>query len=201
MVGFKALLAWHYLVLFSPLFIGQSLAGSSSFLYLRQFVLYLSLAASFGLLTLVGRPLLKRSKGLGPSRAAISIVGGVSTVATVLPLVIVSHQEWAQLLMTAFLGVTEALFMFLWLHYYRKMGARHLHRSVRIRHDVRRRAGVRRVQPHAASRLHHGGVLPVIAAVSAHHELACGRVSTGHRRRSHTSTRIWLRVGKARGAT
>lgn len=75
MIGFKALLAWHYLVLFSPLFMG-AWAQSSDFLFMRQMVLYLSLSASFGILTLVGRPLLKRSKSLGPSRVVIVTVGG-----------------------------------------------------------------------------------------------------------------------------
>lgn len=196
MVGFKALLAWHYLVLFSPLFIGQSLAGSSSFLYLRQFVLYLSLAASFGLLTLVGRPLLKRSKGLGPSRAAISIVGGVSTVATVLPLVIVSHQEWAQLLMTAFLGVTEALFMFLWLHYYRKMGARHLHRSFGF--DMMCGGAlafvVCNLTPPAGSIT--AVFLPVIAAVSLIMNWHAAESRPVIDEGAIPSTRIWLGVGK-----
>lgn len=128
MIGFKALLAWHYLVLFSPLFMG-AWAQSSDFLFMRQMVLYLSLSASFGILTLVGRPLLKRSKSLGPSRVVIVTVGAASTLATVLPLLVPGGGEFAQLAMTAFLGAAEAVFIFLWLHYYRKIGARHLHRS------------------------------------------------------------------------
>lgn len=126
MVGFKALLAWHYLVLFSPLFFGG--ADSSPFLFNRQLVLYLSLAVAFGVLAIIGRPLLKRSKNLGPSRAVIVLTGAVSTLATVLPLVADGDMA-ARMAMTAFLGASEAVFMFLWLHYYRKIGARHLHRS------------------------------------------------------------------------
>lgn len=127
MVGFKALLAWHYLVLFSPLFFGAF--ASSEFLLNRQLALYLSLAAAFGILAIIGRPLLKRSKRLGPSRIVITLVGTVSTIATVLPLIVNSDALAVQLAMTVLLGASEAVFMFLWLHYYRKIGAKHLHRS------------------------------------------------------------------------
>lgn len=128
MIGFKALLAWHYLVLFSPLFFG-AMQETSEFLFKRQLALYLSLGVTFGVLALVGRPLLRRSKSLGPSRIAIVSVGVISTLATVFSLLVPAGVESLQILVTVLLGASEAMFMFLWLHYYRKIGANHLHRS------------------------------------------------------------------------
>ena len=89
MIGFKVNLSWHYLVLFSPIFIGATDNPSFAFFLERQFTLYLTLALSFGALVGVGRFFLKRNK-TAPSTLLLGAAGLLATVASVLSLATLS---------------------------------------------------------------------------------------------------------------
>ena len=132
MLGFKTLLAWHYLVLFTPLFIGDAHGEFFPFFFERQLTLYLALAVSFGLLALVGNRMLHKNKTM-PSPVllgAACALGAVASAAAVFG--IGSSDAAVRIAVTAFLGFTEALLMFLWLHYYAVAAGEFVYRSFAV---------------------------------------------------------------------
>ena len=131
MIGFKVLLSWHYLVLFSPIFIGATNNPSFSFFLERQFTLYLTLALSFGALVGVGRFFLNRNK-TAPSTLLLGAAGVLATVASALSLVTLSADMPWRIASVVLLGFSEAFLMFLWLHYYMEAAAGHLFRSFAV---------------------------------------------------------------------
>ena len=56
-IGFSLMLAWHYLILFSPVFgdIGALGEVDGDYLFARQLTLYIMIALAFGALLLHGR--------------------------------------------------------------------------------------------------------------------------------------------------
>lgn len=131
MIGFKVNLSWHYLVLFSPIFIGATDNPSFAFFLERQFTLYLTLALSFGALVGVGRFFLKRNK-TAPSTLLLGAAGLLATVASVLSLATLSADMPWRIASVVLLGFSEAFLMFLWLHYYMEAAAGHLFRSFAV---------------------------------------------------------------------
>ena len=131
MIGFKVILSWHYLVLFSPIFIGAIDRASFPFLLERQLTLYITLALTFALLVGVGRFFLKRNK-TAPSRILIGGAGILATIATALAVVTLNDGTPLRLASVVLLGFSEALLMFLWLHYYMEAAAGHLFRSFAV---------------------------------------------------------------------
>lgn len=131
MIGFKVILSWHYLVLFSPIFIGAIDGASFPFLLERQLTLYITLALTFALLVGVGRFFLKRNK-TAPSGFLIGGAGILATVATALAVVTLDDGTPLRLASVVLLGFSEALLMFLWLHYYMEAAAGHLFRSFAV---------------------------------------------------------------------
>ncbi len=131
MIGFKVLLSWHYLVLFSPIFIGATNNPSFSFFLERQFTLYLTLALSSGALVGVGRFFLNRNK-TAPSTLLLGAAGVLATVASALSLVTLSADMPWRIASVVLLGFSEAFLMFLWLHYYMEAAAGHLFRSFAV---------------------------------------------------------------------
>lgn len=113
MVGFKALLAWHYLLLFSPTLVGGQ--GSFSFLFEQRMVLYLALAVAFAVVRITKERLV--AFGSRPSNAIVLTVGLFSTASTAFALAVSPGSAFLQMVATAALGVGEGVFMFLWLHY------------------------------------------------------------------------------------
>ncbi len=130
-LGFKALLGWHYLILFSPVFISSSGSTSSSFLLYRQLVLYGSLAATFVVLTFFGRLLFKKSKGR-PSLVLLSCIGFFAMATVALSAFTSSSALYMQLISVALLGASEALLMFLWVYYYVNSTTGHLVKSFAV---------------------------------------------------------------------
>jgi DNA-binding CsgD family transcriptional regulator len=118
-LGFKALLAWHYIILFTPILADKSLATTLEFVFERQFTLYLSLSMTFCALAFFGEGLLRLS---GRSQAALlhGIVGIFSILATLgtAAVLVFPFPTALQLIIIAALGCFEALSMYLWLHQY-----------------------------------------------------------------------------------
>ncbi len=131
MIGFKVILSWHYLVLFSPIFIGATNNPSFSFFLERQFTLYLTLALSFAALVGVGRFFLNRNK-TAPSTLLLGAAGVLATVASALSLATLSADMPWRIASVVLLGFSEAFLMFLWLHYYMEAAAGHLFRSFAV---------------------------------------------------------------------
>ncbi|MEG1246876.1 hypothetical protein [Gordonibacter sp.] len=131
MIGFKVILSWHYLVLFSPIFIGAIDQASFRFFLERQLTLYITLALSFALLVGVGRFFLKRNK-TAPSRLLIGGAGILATVATACAVLTLGDDTPLRLASVVLLGFSEALLMFLWLYYYMEAAAGHLFRSFAV---------------------------------------------------------------------
>lgn len=132
LVGFKALLGWHYLVLFSPLLLSPAGPRAFSFFFERQLTLYCSIALAFVLVAFIGKSFLKKNKTT-PSPVLLWCVGAVATCATILSVfVLTSPSIVLHLAVTVILGFSEAFLMFLWLHYYQVAAGHHLYRSLAI---------------------------------------------------------------------
>jgi len=116
-IGFKALLAWHYLILFSDLLIGDFGETTHDFFFLRQMVLYVSLAFGFTISLLVDRFLRKR-KTRKPAYGFLAVVGVVSFVSTTLGVMFIPLQNVVlSLALTVCIGITQTFLMFLWLQF------------------------------------------------------------------------------------
>lgn len=132
MLGFKTLLAWHYLVLFTPMFIGDIKSGSFPFFFERQFTLYLTLAVSFGVLALFGKRMLRNNKTM-PSTVVLVVACVLATASSIVAIAFVGSSDAVlKLASTVFLGASEALLMFLWLHYYAVAAGEFVYRSFAV---------------------------------------------------------------------
>ena len=131
MIGFKALLGWHYLVLFTPLFIGTAAINAPSLFFQRQVTLYLTLAVTFGILVLVGKRMLRKNR-TAPSKILLVSAGALATLATIVSATTMDFPVPLRLGTVVLLGVSEALLMFLWLHYYVRAAANYLTRSFAV---------------------------------------------------------------------
>ena len=127
-IGFKAVLAWHYLVLFSPLLIGTMQAGFASLFFTRQLVLYLALGATFAFIALPGRVCSDKGKATLPLYAT----GCVGLAAVAISAVAVFALDAWLIPITAVLGISEGFLMFFWLRYYQLAVTQHLYRSLAI---------------------------------------------------------------------
>ena len=114
--GFSLILAWHYLVLFSPVFTSDNGDGLFGYLLERQLTLYLSIAAAFTVIAAVKTQARKKGKQLRFSPMSIYAAGifavAASASCVILP---VTHIELF-LIAIALLGISEAILMFLWLN-------------------------------------------------------------------------------------
>lgn len=132
MLGFKTLLAWHYLVLFTPLFIGDPEGGFFPFFFERQLTLYLALAVSFGLLALVGNRMLHKNKTM-PSPVLLGAACALGAIASAVAVFGVGPADaLVRIAVTAALGFSEALLMFLWLRYYAVAAGEFVYRSFAV---------------------------------------------------------------------
>lgn len=114
-VGFKAVLCWHYIVLFSPVLVAKTYSMEMQTLFTRQFPLYVSLSVTFGLLMVLGRRLIGDDR---PSRRMLFAVGVLGVVATVVSVVVHPCSRPIRVASVLFLGPVEAVAMFLWLRFY-----------------------------------------------------------------------------------
>ncbi|MDO4290256.1 MAG: hypothetical protein Q4C41_03385 [Eggerthellaceae bacterium] len=116
--GFVLMLAWHYLVLFSSVFGDLASGDVFGYLYMRQLVLYLSLAVTFGGIWLFARFRSKRGTARSASVMTVYLAGLLALVVSAVYSSVVSAQlsEQIQLAVVALLGFSEGLLMYLWLH-------------------------------------------------------------------------------------
>lgn len=114
-VGFKAVLCWHYIVLFSPVLVARTYMVEMQTLFTRQFPMYVSMTLAFGLLMLVGKRLIGSGR---PSRRFLLFVGVLGVAATLFSVVVHPFSRPVRIVSVLFLGPVEAIAMFLWLRFY-----------------------------------------------------------------------------------
>jgi DNA-binding CsgD family transcriptional regulator len=119
-LGFKVMLAWHYIVLFTPLFAEHNETFAPDFVIKRQLALYFTLTVTFFVLMLFGKFLLEIKK----SRSSLimhTVIGLFSMAATLSAIIAMNNQSIStslQLGCVIALGVSEAISMYLWIHYF-----------------------------------------------------------------------------------
>ena len=116
--GFKVLLAWYFIVLFTPLLAVNQSKTFDSLVFTRQFALYLSLALSFLVLSFLRDRLQRISKPIAIF-ALHAGVGVTSVLATSAALVVSFNDETSSGLLLAtslLLGCCGALSIHLWVH-------------------------------------------------------------------------------------
>lgn len=130
LIGFKAMLGWHYVVLFSPLLVGLTQADFFSFFFERQMVLYLSIAVSFVACALLSRFI--RSMRRSSSRAIVVAMGVLAVASSLSAMPIANLPDSFRMVATFFLGASEAALMFLWLTCYLEDAKGHVVRSFAV---------------------------------------------------------------------
>ncbi len=115
-VGFGLTLAWHYLVLFSPVF--GDLSRGAGYSFERQFALYSSIAVTFLLILLLSRKDGDKAGARWHRKALPAFVGAAGTVTSALYAVCVvfAPGDAPCLAVVAMIGVCESALMALWLH-------------------------------------------------------------------------------------
>ena len=130
--GFKLLLAWHFIVLFTPQFAAPEAEVFDDFVFARQLTLYLSLALCFLVLGFVRRRLSETSKP--GSRALLHGSVGLLSVLATSAAIAVSTIEGVPmglcLITIAVLGCCEAASIHLWIHYLVETGSSRQRRSL-----------------------------------------------------------------------
>ena len=116
-LGFRALLGWHYLILFAPLLAAGNTATVTNLTMNRQLVLYISLAATFALLFLAELRS-KRARNFVASPVVIAcacLLGAGSTLAAGFTFKM-GFEVYA--VVTVLLGASEAVLMLAWLQFF-----------------------------------------------------------------------------------
>ena len=127
--GFRALLAWHYLILFSPVLAKGSLASLNGLLVDRQLLLYSVLALTFLFLFLF-------TKTVGESKTALFnpvVIVTLTVFAAVATLISGwSAFSWPLLYLSAtvVLGICEASLMFAWLMFFATLAKKQIYRTL-----------------------------------------------------------------------
>lgn len=114
-IGFKAILCWHYIVLFSPVLVARTYTVEMQTLFTRQFPMYVSMALAFGLLMLLGKKFVGADR---PSRRSLLLVGVLGLAATLVSVAVHPCSRPVRIASVFFLGPTEAVAMFFWLRFY-----------------------------------------------------------------------------------
>lgn len=109
------MLAWHYLVLFSPVLTNDNGDGLSNYLFERQLVLYISLMISFTVIGVVNVLADRRGKRLYQTQNIVYASGAFSVASSALCVVFPVDNTVPFLIAVALLGASEAILMYLWL--------------------------------------------------------------------------------------
>ncbi len=119
-VGFKAMLAWHYVVLFTPLIAYPTEGGEAAYFY-RQLVMYGVLTATFAVCALAGKKRDRYGSSV-PSKPQIAFFGTFATAASVLACF---DQEGLPLALAGLVCVAaaEGALMFLWMRSFAVRGS------------------------------------------------------------------------------
>ena len=113
-LGFRALLGWHYCILFAPYFISMS-GFEAHRLFFRQTILYIALACAFALFAFIVHKNVAKRKSQIATRPIIIFACVLGFVTTLLSVISFTWGFSFYLVVTVFLGFSEALLMFLWL--------------------------------------------------------------------------------------
>ena len=112
-LGFRALLGWHYCILFAPCFITIS-GYESQHLFLRQTILYIALACAFAIFIFIIRKYSKRKSKIA-SRPILIFACLFGCATTLLVMLCFTLDFSLYLAAVVMLGFSEAFLMVLWL--------------------------------------------------------------------------------------
>lgn len=121
LLGFGVVMAWHFIILYTPFFEVDS-AAELNRLFLRQILLNLSLAISFGFFALIGA----RYVASSARRRTVSLVASVGFCVVGVLLSIAAAQSGIRslfFLAPVLMGMGESLMMLFWLHLYSESSA------------------------------------------------------------------------------
>ena len=126
-LGFRALLAWHYLVLFAPL---VAVGGEqfSDLIVSRQLILYSVLAVTFFILLVVSRCSQAARERL--ASPAVTITSAVIASAVTLASLYNVFDFNLGVVRTVFLGISEAFLMYTWLLFFADLARKGPYRTL-----------------------------------------------------------------------
>lgn len=127
--GFRALLAWHYIVLFSPVLAKGSLTSLNGLLVDRQLLLYSVLALTFLSLFLFTK-IVDKSKTALINPAVIVILTGLAAASTLVSGWSAFSWPLLYLSATVVLGICEASLMFAWLMFFATLAKKQIYRTL-----------------------------------------------------------------------
>ena len=127
--GFRALLAWHYIVLFSPVLAKGSLTSLNGLLVDRQLLLYSVLALTF-LSLFIFTKTVDKSKTALINPAVIATLTGLAAAATLVSGWSAFSWPLLYLSITVVLGICEASLMFAWLMFFATLAKKQIYQTL-----------------------------------------------------------------------
>lgn len=116
--GFRALLGWHYLVLFAPLLVGIENTSNAELVLARQMILYASIAGAFLMIAILSSLREKQVTRLISSPPSIIVVCVIGAITSIFVGFWPNALSVGYSAATVALGVSEAVLMFTWLHFF-----------------------------------------------------------------------------------
>ena len=116
-VGFKAIMCWHYIVLFTPMLLGAPNESPGELYFYRQLVLYISLGITFSAIAAVNRR--HRSHGSRfRSKPYLVVAGVLGSIASLATSFFDLQGTVLYFACAGVLGATQASIMYMWIHWY-----------------------------------------------------------------------------------
>lgn len=116
-LGFRALLGWHYLILFAPLLVTGGTGSITQLVMSRQLVLYVALAVTFAVLFVVELRF-KKVKNFVSSPGVIASACVLGAGTTFVAGFTFDMGFWIYGAVTVVLGASEAVLMLAWLYFF-----------------------------------------------------------------------------------
>jgi len=118
-LGFKTVLAWHFIVLFTPQLSVNQFAAFDDLVFARQLILYLSLALSFLIVSFFRDKLqgIIKTLSLVMLHSCVAVLSIITTSVALIVSVADGFPMGVLLTTTGLLGCCEALSIHLWIHY------------------------------------------------------------------------------------
>lgn len=128
-IGFCLMLAWHYLLLFSPAFGDIERGSEFDYIFLRQLALYIALALSFYAIWAFGKVRMRRGKQVEHTFSAPTLIIGI--IACLLSFLYVGASTFnlplvLRICLIAAIGVLQAYCMVLWVRCLMNKGSGHV---------------------------------------------------------------------------
>lgn len=127
-VGFALMLAWHYLILFSPAFGDVSRTSGFDYLFVRQLTLYVAIAAAFYTIWAHGKWQMRHGERKSAFSTPVIAIGALATVVSFIYVGnhVIELPVPVRLALIGAMGILQAYLMVLWVRCLMNKGSGHI---------------------------------------------------------------------------